>query len=109
MLQLDSKEYENHITVTLRDESIKMPFSNGIKLMGYLTSDNTSSHVMLTTIDNEQIVVNKNDIRKVSPVQKRVSHYKTPEELGLTATVDVAEGDGYSKFQEMRRKAVKSL
>ena len=109
MLQLDSKEYENHITVTLRDESIKMPFSNGVKLMEYLTSDNTSSHVMLTTIGNEQIVVNKNDIRKVSPVQKRVSHYKTPEELGLTSTVDVSEGDGYRRFQEMRRKAVKSL
>lgn len=54
------------VKVTLRDEVIEMPEDTGLRLMAYLTSDNASSHVMITDIHGEQVVLNKNDIRKVS-------------------------------------------
>lgn len=57
----------NTVKVTLRDEVIEMPEESGLRLMTYLTSDNTSSHVMITSINGDKTVINKNDIRKVSP------------------------------------------
>ena len=65
MQQLGSND--RTVKVTLRDEVIEMPEDTGLRLMAYLTSDNTSSHVMITDIHGEQVVLNKNDIRKVSP------------------------------------------
>lgn len=56
----------NTVKVTLRDEVIEMPEESGLRLMAYLTSDNTSSHVMITSIHGDKTVINKNDIRKVS-------------------------------------------
>lgn len=55
------------VKVTLRDEVIEMPEDTGLRLMTYLTSENSSSHVMITDIHGVQVVLNKNDIRKVSP------------------------------------------
>lgn len=69
MEQLDSSNYEK-IKVTVRDEVIIMPVATGLKLMDYLTRDNTGSHVMITDLDGNQTVVNKHDIRKVSPTYK---------------------------------------
>ena len=51
----------------MRDEVIEMPKDSGMRLMEYLVSDNAGSHVMITDISGSQVVVNKNDIRKVSP------------------------------------------
>lgn len=108
MQQLASNQYET-VTVTTRDETIKMPADSGLRLMKYLTSDNPSSHVMITTVNGEQVVVNKNDIRKVSPTKSQVTSYKTPDQLGLTADVTDKKGDGYKRWQELRAKVAKEL
>ena len=105
MQQLDSKEYI-YVSVTLRDETLIMPTANGLRLMEYLTGDNVSSHVMITTKDGQQVVVNKSDIRKVSPVSNKTSSYKTASELGMGEASPDTDGDGYKKFKQMRQKLI---
>lgn len=105
MQQLDSKEYI-YVNVTLRDETLIMPTANGLRLMEYLTGDNVSSHVMITTKDGQQVVVNKSDIRKVSPVSTKTSSYKTASELGMGEASPDTDGDGYQKFKQMRQKLI---
>lgn len=70
MQLLDSNNYQS-VTVEFRDETVTMPVDTGLKLMEYLTSDNAASHVMLTDTEGVQVVVNKHDIRRVSPVPAR--------------------------------------
>ena len=65
-MQLLGSNNGNTVKVTLRDEVIEMPEESGLRLMNYLVSDNTSSHVMITDVNGDQTVINKNDIRKVS-------------------------------------------
>lgn len=67
MLSLDSKHYEK-VLVVFKDETVVLPPDSGVRLMQYLTSDNVSSHVMLTDTSGVQIVVNKHDIKKITPV-----------------------------------------
>ena len=102
MQQLASNNYET-VNVQLRDKTIIMPADKGYMLMEYLTSDNTSSHVMITDITGVQTVVNKNDIREVSPVIKSKT-MQTPTELGLDTDGREEPGPGYEKFQEMKMK-----
>lgn len=73
---------DSNVTVFLKDESIVMPADSGKALMNYLTSENGSSHVMITDVNGIQTVVNKFDIRKVS-VNKQNNRYKTAKELGM--------------------------
>ena len=50
-------------------------------------------------------VVNKNDIRKVTPVLNTVkNHFKSPEELGMEKDNRTNTADGYKKFQELKSK-----
>lgn len=93
MLQLDSNKYTG-VNVHLRDETITMPVENGLKLMSYLTGDNTSSHVMVTDKQGIQTVLNKNDIRKVAPIVKR-------EEVNKLNMPDLT-GDFYDNFKLKR-------
>ena len=104
MQQLDSKNYSS-VQVILRDETIIMPAGKGELLMEYLTGDNQSSHVMLTDTKGNKSVVNKNDIRKVTPVLNTVkNHFKSPEELGMEKDNRTNTADGYKKFQELKSK-----
>lgn len=105
MHQLNSNNYETILVIT-RDETITMPADKGTKLMQYLTSDNPSSHVMVTDIQGVQVVLNKNDIRKITPKTKS-PQLKSAEELGMTTDNRSANGDGFAKFQEMKRKMLK--
>ncbi len=56
---------DKSIEVILRGdlENILMPEENGKALMDYLTSGDVGSHVMITDLNGEKLVVNKNDIR----------------------------------------------
>lgn len=56
-----------NIEVVLRDSVIIMPRDKGENLMDYLTGEEVSSHVMITDIDGNKIVVNRHDIRRISP------------------------------------------
>lgn len=105
MHQLASSNFQN-VIVQLRDETITMPATNGTKLMEYLTSDNASSHVMITDTQGTQFVVNKNDIRRISPV-KKPSYMKSPQELGMEEDNRTELGEGYEKFKRLRDNLVK--
>lgn len=100
MQQLASNHFRN-VVVHLRDETITMPASNGTKLMEYLTGDNASSHVMITDTSGMQLVVNKNDIRKISPV-KKLTHMKSPADLGMNIDNRTKLGDGFDRFNRLK-------
>lgn len=100
MQQLASNNFEK-VVVQLRDETITMPADKGSMLMQYLTGDNISSHVMITDVTGVQIVVNKSDIRKVSPIKSQVN-LKSPQELGMNDENRSERGEGYKKYMEIR-------
>lgn len=101
MKQLGSSEYKQ-VKVILRDDNIIMPAETGTKLMEYLTSNNTSSHVMITDVTGNQIVVNKSDIRRVTPMLVKTSNYKTAEELGLVSKAEARETVSPDRLAEQR-------
>lgn len=105
MQQLGSNNYET-VNVHLKDETIVMPADNGYQLMQYLTRENTGSHVMITDTSGVQVVLNKNDIRKISPVIKSKS-MKTPAELGMNTDRRGELGDGYAKYQALKKRMTK--
>lgn len=78
MQQQDSKT----VTVKLKDENIVMAHSNGSRLMEYLTGENSSSHVMITKLNGDTVVVNKHDIKKIEVTSSKLT-YKTPAQLGM--------------------------
>ena len=81
MQSLNSKNYSS-VQVHLKDQTITMPADKGAALMQFLTSENNSSHVMITDTQGTQTVVNKFDIKKVAPVTG-VTNYKTVAEMGM--------------------------
>ena len=82
MHQLNSKNYTT-VQVITKDETIIMPGDKGSALMHYLTQETAGSHIMVTDIKGNQIVINKFDIKKVAPVIGASSKYKTATELGM--------------------------
>lgn len=82
-----------------------MPADTGEKLMQYLTSDNSSSHVMITDTKGNKQVVNKFDIKKIQPQLTR-DNYKTFNELPISNKSLEEKGDGYKKFQEARGELI---
>jgi len=81
MQSLNSKNYST-VQVLLKDEIITMPSDKGDALMQYLTGENSSSHILITDINGLQTVVNKFDIKKVTPAIGVVK-YKTSKEMGM--------------------------
>lgn len=102
MQQLNSSNYDS-VSVVLKDETITMPAGNGSKLMEFLTTDNNSSHVMITDIGGNKVVVNKFDIKKVTPLATP-PQYKTFDQLAISDTPEPEHGEGYRKFQETKKK-----
>lgn len=60
-----------------------MPNEQGKKLMHYLTQPDIGSHVMVTTIEGEEVLLNKHEIKNVKVFQAPKTHYKTPAQLGM--------------------------
>ena len=71
MLQLNSKNY-NHVDVYLvgEDSPLQINTQNGIRLMGYLTGVNKSTHIKITDTSGNEQIVRILDIKRVVPSVK---------------------------------------
>ena len=102
----DKRYYE--VFVGWQTKPLVLDANRGKRLTDLLSSDPTP-FATLTLVGGEVITLRTGTITRVARQEPSSNIYKTPDELGLTATVDSAEGDGYRRFKEMRERAIKRL
>lgn len=102
----DKRNYE--VFVGWQTKPLVLDANRGRRLTDLLSSDPTP-FATLTLVDGKVITLRTGTITRVTRQEATSDIYKTPDELGLAESVDRAEGDGYKRFQELRRKVNKSL
>lgn len=73
----------NHVMVKTPEETYAMPNEQGKKLMHHLTQPDIGSHVMITTVEGDEVLLNKHEIKNVKVFEPAKTYYKTPAQLGM--------------------------
>lgn len=106
MARTDTKVYD-YVQVQLRgdNENVRMPASNGVRLMSDLTEGDTGSHVWITDINGNDRVINKSDIRQIIPVvQKKNVVGVTPNDMPALGERPEVSKETISKLHEQMDK-----